>query len=48
MKRKNWAFQRFEWILSLVLLASLVIVILTCIAGVVGTLLWWDFADQTH
>ena len=27
---------------------SLVIVILTCIAGVVGTLLWWEFADQTH
>ena len=27
---------------------SLVIVILTCIAGVVGTLLWWEYADQTH
>lgn len=27
---------------------SLVIVILTCVAGIVGTLLWWEFADQTH
>ncbi len=27
---------------------SLVIVILTCIAGVAGTLLWWEYADQTH
>jgi ABC-2 type transport system permease protein len=27
---------------------SIVIVVLTCIAGVAGTLLWWEFADQTH
>jgi ABC-2 type transport system permease protein len=27
---------------------SLVIVILTCIAGITGTLLWWEYADQTH
>lgn len=27
---------------------SLVIVILTCVAGIVGTLLWWELADQTH
>ena len=27
---------------------SLLIVILTCIAGVAGTLLWWKYADQTH
>ncbi len=27
---------------------SLAIVILTCIAGITGTLLWWEYADQTH
>ena len=27
---------------------SLAIVILTCIAGIAGTLLWWEYADQTH
>ena len=29
-------------------MVSLVIVVLTCIVGVAGTLLWWEFADQTH
>jgi ABC-2 type transport system permease protein len=29
-------------------IVSLVIVVLTCIVGVAGTLLWWEFADQTH
>jgi len=27
---------------------SYVIVLLTCVAGVTGTLLWWELADQTH
>ena len=27
---------------------SYVIVILTSLAGITGTLLWWEFADQTH
>jgi len=27
---------------------SIIIVVLTCIVGVAGTLLWWEFADQTH
>ena len=27
---------------------SLSIIVLTCIAGITGTLLWWEYADQTH
>ena len=27
---------------------SIIIVVLTCVAGVTGTLFWWEFADQTH
>jgi hypothetical protein len=27
---------------------SYVIIILTSLAGVAGTLLWWEFADETH
>lgn len=27
---------------------SIIIVVLTCLAGVTGTLFWWEFADQTH
>jgi len=27
---------------------SLVIVIVTCVAGIAATLLYWEFADQTH
>jgi len=29
-------------------MVSYVIVILTSVAGLVGTLLWWEWADQTH
>lgn len=29
-------------------IASYVIIILTSIAGLVGTLVWWEWADQTH
>jgi ABC-2 type transport system permease protein len=27
---------------------SLFIVVVTCIAGIAGTLFWWKYADQTH
>jgi ABC-2 type transport system permease protein len=29
-------------------MVSYVVVILTSVAGLVGTLLWWEWADQTH
>jgi ABC-2 type transport system permease protein len=28
--------------------AALTVVILTAVAGLAGTIIWWELADQTH